>query len=116
MVSLNGRSTLTITKVGGDTTGSEYIFDLYGRQPIFTLESLTFDQTVTAGSFTVMTSPDDGVSWDSVPDGTNIDVLSFLQTDRVKPSGRGATTQVKFIFNGVLPNSKWSAVVSQGVA
>ena len=116
MTSLNGRGMTTVTNFGGDTTGSEYIFSLNGRQPIFTLESLTFEEDITAGTFSILTSPDNGKTWDVVPDGTNIDILSFLQTDRTKPSGRGVTTKVKITFDGVLPNSKWSGVVSQGVA
>ncbi|AXH72108.1 MAG: hypothetical protein [Siphoviridae sp. ctdc_1] len=116
MTSLNGRGMTSITNFGGDTTGSEYIFSLNGRQPIFTLESLTFDKEITAGTFSVYTSPDNGKTWDVVPDGMNIDIISFMQPDRTKPSGRGVTTKVKITFDGVTPNSKWGGVVSQGVA
>ncbi len=116
MTSLNGRGAVTVTNLTGDSTGSEYEFKLNGRQPIFTLESLIFDKEITAGTFSVYTSPDNGKTWDVVPDGMNIDILSFMQSDRTKPSGRGVTTKVKITFDGVLPNSKWSGVVSQGVA
>lgn len=91
-------------------------FRLNGMQPVLTVDSFVFDQTPTAGTVSIHTSPDEGLTWDDVPNGLDLDATRITESSRVKPAGRGLAGWIRFTFSGIEGAESFRAVISQGVS
>lgn len=103
-----------ITQLSGQASGSA-VFELKGGGPICILEYLTFDPPATAGTVTVQTSPDQGVTWDDMATGGTFNAADASSSARVKPQGRGLATHVRITFSGIVGATDFVGAFTKGV-
>lgn len=98
-----------------DVTDGARVFRLESNGPINVVECLTFSPAATAGTVTVQTSPDGGLTWDDMADGGTVSAAESSLPSRAKPSGRGLATHIRFTMSGITGATAFTALVSQGV-
>lgn len=111
--STDGNLVLTLVKGKSVANGSQ-VFQLESEGPVNVVETFTLTPPATAGTITVQVSPDGGETWDNMASGGQISAATSSSPDRVKPSGRGLATHVKFTFSGVTGSTSFKSIISQG--
>ena len=108
---------MVLTSISGNSvTDGAKVFDLLSNGPINVVECVTFMPAATAGSVTVQTSPDGGLTWDDMATGGVITASAASDPSRIKPSGRGVATKIRFVMSGIATATSFTALVSPGVA
>ena len=102
--------------IGTSVSDGAKVFGLNSTGPINVVEYLTFSPAATAGTVTVQTSPDYGVTWDDMATGGVITAASASDAARTKPSGRGKATHIRFVMSDIATATSFTALVTQGVA
>lgn len=108
---------IEVTRIDcGTVADGTYAFALKQNGPINVVECITFSPSATAGTITVQTSPDGGLTWDNMATGGTVTASASSDPARTKPSGRGVATHIRFVLSGITGATSFTALVSQGVA
>ena len=108
---------MILTSISGNSvTDGSKVFELESMGPINVVECITFSPAATAGTITVQTSPDGGLTWDNMATGGTVTASASSDPARTKPSGRGVATHIRFVLSGITGATSFTALVSQGVA